>query len=72
MGLGCDIVSLTRCNIEGLSDLHPGAIFIINSAIGILAKDVYDELKSGCKAISRWTDGCNMDEGIRTIIEEYI
>lgn len=72
MSLGCDVISLTRCNVEGLSNLHPGAIFIINSAIGIYAKEVYDELKSECQAVSRWADGCNMDEDIRSIIEEYI
>ena len=69
---GCDLVSLMRYNIEGLSDLHPGAIFVLNSAIGILAKDVYDELKTECQAVSRWAAGCNMDEGICNIIKEYM
>jgi len=72
MSLGCDVVFLTRANIEGLADLHPGTIFIINSAIGIYAKDVYDELKPEIKAVSKWCDGCNMDEKILNTIKEYL
>jgi len=72
MSLGCDVVSLTRCNVEGLADLYPGAIFIINSAIGVFAKDTYDELEPKIQAVSKWVDGCNMDESICAIIEEYL
>lgn len=58
-------------NIKGLSDLHPGAIFIINSALGSIAEYVYDELEPEFKAVSKWTDDCNMGESIRAIIKEY-
>lgn len=71
MGLGCDVVSLTRCNVEGLANLHPGAIFIINSAIGIYAKDVFDELEPDIQAITKWCDGCNMSEDICGIIKDH-
>jgi len=70
--LGCDMISLTRYNVEGLSELYPGAIFIINSAIGIYAKEVYEELKSECQSVTIWADGCNMDESICAIIKEYL
>jgi len=72
MSLGCDVVSLTKCNVEGLADLHPGAIFIINSAISVYAKDVYDELKTEIKAVSRWCDGCNTNNEIFDAIKEYL
>lgn len=71
MNFGCDVVSLQRYNVEGLANLHPGAIFIVNSAIGILAKDVFDELESDVQAITRWCDGCNMSEDICNIIKDY-
>lgn len=61
-----------RHNVEGLADLHPGAIFIVNSAIGILAKDVYDDLKPEVQAVTRWCDGCNMCGEIFNIIKEYL
>lgn len=72
MSLGCDVISLQRYNIEGLADLYPGAIFIVNSAIGILAKDVFDELKSEIQAVTQWCDGCNMDEDIINAIKKYL
>ena len=72
MSLGCDVISLQRCNVEGLADLYPGAIFIINSAIGILAKDVFDELKSEIQAVAQWCDGCNMDQDIINAIKKYL
>jgi len=69
--IGHDFISTTRYNIEGLSRLHPGVIFIINSAIGRYAKDVYEELKLEFQAVSVWVDGCNMDEEICNIIKRY-
>ena len=70
MALGCDVASLTRYNVEGLSELHPGTIFIIFSAIGSYAEDTYDELKKEVQAITRWADGFGI-ENICDIIEEY-
>lgn len=70
--LGCDIVSLIRYNVEGLSNLHPGAIFIINSALSELAKYIYEELKPECRAVSEWVDGCNMGEVILAVIRKYL
>lgn len=71
MGLGCDIVSLNKCNIEGLSELHPGAIFVINSAIGAYAEDIWEELKPECQALSRWC-GCDIRDDICRVIKEYL
>ena len=59
MSLGCNITALTRCNVEGLAELHPGAIFIIFSAIGALAEEVYEELKQDVQACTVWFDGCD-------------
>lgn len=59
-------------DIKALANLHPGAIFVINSAISIYAKYVYDELKPELQAVSRWCDGCNMCGEIFDIIKEYI
>lgn len=70
--LGGDIVCIARANVEGLSDLHPGAIFVINSALGAYAEDVYNELKPEFQAVSRWADGCNMGGNICAIIKEYV
>ena len=70
--LGGGIISTTRANVEGLADLHPGAIFILNSALGCIAEDVYNELKPNIQAVSRWADGCNMNEEICTIVKEYL
>ena len=70
--IGGGAVCTAKANIEGLSDLHPGAIFIINSALTTLAKYVYEELKLEFQAVSRWADGCNMDESICEIIKEYL
>jgi len=70
--LGCDVISLTRANIEGLFNLHPGAIFVINSALFVYARDVWEELKPECQAISKWADGCCMREDICKIIKEYL
>lgn len=72
MAFGCDVISMTICNIEGLSNLHPGAIFIINSALYVYAKDVYEELKPEIQAVSRWADGCCMSDDICSIIKEYL
>jgi hypothetical protein len=47
--LGCNVVSLTRYNVEGLYELHPSAIYIIFSAIGKYAEDVYEELSPEMK-----------------------
>ena len=71
MGLGCDVASLTRYNVEGLVELHPGAIFIVFSAIGSYAEDTYVQLKSEIKAISRWVDGCSV-HAICDVIKEYV
>lgn len=70
--IGGGAICTARANVEGLSDLHPGTIFIINSALGALAEYVYDELKTEFQAVSEWTDDCNMGEGIRNIIKKYI
>ncbi len=70
MALGCDIIALTRCNVEGLAEEHPGAIFIIMSALGFYAKDAFDELKEEIKAITRVVEGCSV-VAICDIIKEY-
>lgn len=68
---GYDIISLCRYNVEGLSNMFPGAIFIIYSAIGIYAKDVFDELKSEIQAVTKFVEGFSIEE-ICNIIEEYL
>jgi len=72
MSLGCDVVSLTRHNVEGLAELHPGAVFIVFSAIGELAKDVYDKLKPDVRAISIWLDGCDFYSTIGDAIGSWL
>ena len=69
-GLGCNVVSLTRYNVEGLAEKHPGAIFIITSALGFYAQEVYDELMEEIKAISRFTENYGVEE-ICDVIKEY-
>lgn len=64
-GLGCNVCSLTRYNVEGLAELHPGAIFIITSALGFYAKDAFNELKKEIQAVSR----CVEDYGIENICD---
>jgi len=59
-------------NIEGLSDLHPGTIFIVNSALTSFAKSVYEELKPEFQAVSEWADGCNMGESICAAMRKYL
>ena len=74
-GLSCiggDAVCVAKANVEGLSELHPGAIFILNSALSTLAKYVYEELKLEFQAVSRWSDGCNMGGDICDLIKEYV
>lgn len=58
-------------DIKALANRHPGAIFIINSAIGEYAKYVYNELKPELQAVSEWCDGCNMCGKIFDIIKDY-
>lgn len=72
MGFGCDIVSLTRYNIEGLAELHPGAIFIVFSAIGDWAQDVYESLKPDVQACSEWLDGCDFYSTIGSAIKKWL
>lgn len=69
--IGGGAVCTAVANVEGLSDLHPGTIFIINSALSAYAKYVYEDLEPRFRAVSRWTDGCNMGEDICDIIKEY-
>lgn len=59
-------------DIRVLANLHPGTIFIVNSAVSIYAKYVYDELKSELQAVTQWCDGCNMDEDIINVIKKYL
>jgi len=69
-GLGCNVASLTRHNIEGLSELHPGAIFVVFSALSFYAEDAFNLLSDEIKAVSRVVEGssvCNICD----IIEEY-
>ena len=70
--IGGGAVCTARANVQGLSELHPGTIFIINSALSTYAKCVYDELEPEFQAVSRWANGCNMSEEICDIIKEYI
>ncbi len=70
MGFGCDVVALTRCNVEGLAERHPGAVFIIMSALGAYAKDAFDELKEEIKAITRVVESASV-VAICDIIKEY-
>ena len=70
--LGCDIVSLTRYNIEGLAEKHPGAIFIVFSAMGDYAKDVYDEVKPEIRAITCWMDGCDFNKLAGDAIKKWL
>ena len=72
MSLGCDVVSLTRYNVEGLSELHPGAIFIVFSVIGELAKEAYEDLKPDIKAVSIWLDGCDFYSCIGEAIRSWL
>ena len=72
MGLGCDIVSLTRHNIEGVAELHPGAVFIVFSAIGAYAQDVYDCLKDDVKACTCWVDGCDFYSTIGDTVRKWL
>ena len=72
IGLGCDIVSLTRHNIEAAAELHPGAIFIVFSAIGAYAEDVYDILKPDIRACSVWLDGCDFYSTIGDAIRKWL
>lgn len=70
--IGGGAVCTAKANVEGLSDLHPGAIFIINSALSTLAEYVYEELKPEFQAVSEWADGCCMNESICTAIRKYL
>ena len=69
--IGGGAVCTAVANVEGLSGLHPGAIFIINSALSTFAKYVYEDLAPKFQAVSRWADGCNMGGDICDIIKEY-
>lgn len=71
MGFGCDVTSLTQRNVEGLAELHPGAIFIVFSAIGMWAKEVYEDLKPNVQAISCWIAGCDFYSSIGDTIKRY-
>ncbi len=72
MGFGCDVVSLTRHNVEGLAELHPGAIFIVFSAVGAWARNVYEELKPEVQACSEWVDGCDFYSTIGDAIKKWL
>lgn len=70
MGLGCDVAQLTKWNVEGLAERHPGAIFIISSALGFYAKEAFDRLKEEIQAITRFTTDYSI-ESICDIIEGF-
>lgn len=70
MGLGCDVVSIARYNIEGLHEKHPGTIFILTSAISIYAEDAYNELTRDIQIVSEWVDGYGMEK-ICDVIDKY-
>ena len=72
MGLGCDVVALTRANLGGLSELHPGAIFIIFSALGCYAEDVYEALKPELQACCEWMAGCCFYDLIEECIKKWL
>ena len=72
MGLGCDVVALTRANVEGLSELHPGAIFILFSAIGCYAEDSYEAIKPELQACSEWMSGCDFYQLIKKHIDKWL
>ena len=69
MGNGCDVASLARYNVEGLAEIHPGAIFIITSALGYYAKDAFDRLQKEIQGITRVVDSYSIST-ICDIIEE--
>ncbi len=56
MGFGCNINALQRANIDGLAELHPGSVFIITSAVGEYARDLFDSLTADSRAVSRWVE----------------
>lgn len=68
---GVDTISLCRYNVEGLSNLYPGAIFIVTSAIGVLAEDVYDELKPEIHAVSDFVPSYGIEK-ICDKIDEWL
>lgn len=71
-GFGCDVLSLARHNIEGLADLHPGAVFLVFSAIGAWAEEVYTDLKKEIKAVTCWVDGCDFYSTIGDHIRKWL
>ncbi len=68
--LGCDVCQLTKWNVEGLAEKHPGAIFIISSALGFYAEEAFDRLKKEIQAITRFTTDYGM-ENICDIIKGF-
>lgn len=72
MGLGCDIIALTRANVEGMSEEHPGAIFILFSAVGCYAEESYEAIKSDLQACSEWMDGCDFHRLIKEHIDKWL
>ncbi len=72
MGFDCDIASLTRRNVEGLAELHHGAVFIVFSAVGDWAKAVYDILEPDVQACSEWLDGCDFYSTIGSVIKKWL
>lgn len=54
MPQGCDVLAVQRANISGLAELHPGAVFLITSALDEYARDLFESLTTDIQAISRW------------------
>lgn len=70
--IGCDMIAVQRANLEGLADLHPGTMFIVTSAIGEYARELYLQLSKDLQAVCRWADACWMDQSLCNVIEECI
>ncbi len=71
-GFDCDFVSLTRHNVEGLAELHPGAVFIVFSTAEDWAKDVYEALEPKVQACSDWLEGCDFYPTVYNTIKKWL
>lgn len=70
---GCSTISLQVANVGGLSKLHPGAIFIIFSALGYLAREVVEEIKEREMELDAVVDMSNSHiiDDICEVIQKY-
>jgi len=71
MSMGCDVVRMAVCNIEGLSEMHPGAIFIVVSAMSHLTQAVMEDLSPELQSVTRIMDTDQTDD-ICNCIKEFM